>query len=218
MNNINKALLGAFLFLLCTQALAVPLTNGDFSTTDGWVDASFTGSAYILNGEGVIESGPNDDPFSGVFVQGDDGFFSFVIPIILDAADDTLSFYTRFESLGADTTESGLSSFTDYLSVVIYDALALVPDTAFDLGIDSSVTTMTLFNIDVSLYSGRDVALSFELSDQDDGRNSRVYLDDVSFQQGAIIASNPVPEPETLALFGLGILSLIATRTKRRKI
>lgn len=148
-------------------------------------------------------------------MQGDDGYFNFTTPLTLSPSDTTLSFDVRFENIGADSTEIGGSFFSDYLVIVLYDANNFTGDSdlIFDLGIDSSLSGMTTYDLDVSSLVGHEFAFSFELSDENDGFNSRVYLDNVSFHSDVI---TNVPEPQVLALFGLGILSLFSTRSKRR--
>ena len=209
-----KRIIGSLgLFLIAKTVLAIPLTNGDFSNSSDWADASGNGSTQIMGGEAILETGLGTDPYSSIFVQGDDGFFNFSNPISLDSSYDTLSFDVRFEDLGIDATEAGGSFFSDYLLVALYDADDFNNDLIFDPGVDSSVSTMTTFSLDVSSLAGHNIALSFELSDEDDGLNSRVYLDNVSFFETVV----GVPEPQSLVLFGLGAIALFGTKARRRK-
>ncbi len=196
--------------ILCLM-LAVPITvnaasfgNGDFSAGGNlWNDASGSGSVSFGGGQAVLETGAGADPFSAVIVQGDDGLFNFASPISLANDVNWLIFDVSFENLGADSSENGTAFFTDALFVALYDALDFTKDLILDPFIDSSVTAgFNQYALNVSALQGRDVALSFELSDEDDGFNSRVTLDNIQF---ASTLAAPVPEPSSILLICIGL-------------
>lgn len=201
MSTYMKTLCAVVFSLFVSSASAVPLTNGDFSSGMGdWNDASSFGSATVVGGQAQLDTGAFTDLYSSVLVQGDDGFFNFFSPITLDADVQFLSFDVAFFDLGVDATETGGAFFSDALNIWLYDAL----DWSYDLGIDPLVdisfgSTMTTLLFDVSSLAGREVALSFELSDANDGRNSRVVIDNVEF-----IAE--VPAPSVILLMATGLL------------
>jgi len=202
---------------ISTMAHAVPFSNGDFTSggTD-WNDASSTGSVSFVSGAAQLDTGSGDDPYSAILVQGDDGAFNFGAPISLEAGDTFLNFDVSFISLGTDVTETGGSSFGDYLSVVLYDSVDSSFDTTLTSAIDSSLGEgFVRYNLDVSSLIGRDIALSFELSDLNDGFNSRLLLDNISFSSVPLPGGDttPVPEPDTLFLLGLGFI-LLGVRAK----
>jgi len=72
---------------------------------------------------------------------------------------------------------------------------------------------MTTYSFDISALTGNDIALSFELNDENDGVNTRAFIDNVYFST----ALTTVPEPQAIALFGLGLLGLFFTRSAQRK-
>jgi hypothetical protein len=215
---IKTGILSGLFVLVSHPVYAIPFTNGDFSSgLSGWNDASFTGSVSESGGIAQLDTGAGADPFSAIIVQGDDGFFNFNSPISLQADNLYLNFDVQFADLGADMLESGASFFTDYLSVIVYDAVNFFDDLVLDPGVD--VTTGSdwqRINLDVSSLIGHDVALSFELNDQDDGRDSRVLLDNISFTSTPeTIDTIAVPEPNTIFLFAVGVLLLVTTRQRK---
>lgn len=213
MQTITKVFSGVLLALISLPALAIPFANGDFSSgMSSWNDASTTGNVSVVGGVAQLDTGSGDDPFSAILVQGDDGFFTFASPITLDASDLILSFDVNFIDLGIDASESGGGFFTDALSVILYDALDFTQDLFFLPGIDSSLGAgWTRFDLDISSLAGRDVALSFELADANDGRNSRVQIDNIAFSNTSIA----VPEPEPVHLLALGLLLMTVMRKTR---
>ena len=210
--------LGLLSYFLAFQVLAMPITNGDFSAgLTEWNNASSTGTVTDVSGVAQLDTGTGDDPFSAVLVQGDDGFFTFGSPINLGVDDLFLNFDVNFLDLGIDSSELGTSFFSDYLSIALYDADDITgsSDLIFEPGIDNTLTGWTRFNLDVSSLVGHNIALSFELSDQDDGFNSRALLDNISFTKVADVIVS-VPEPNSIALVGLGLL-LFSIHFKRVK-
>ncbi len=200
----------SLLMMMATNvACGASLVNGDFSSgSTAWTDASSSGSVTMTDGYAQLDTGFGVDPYSSILVQGDDGFFNFASPISIDSSLNYLSFDVSFIDLGIDATESGGSSFTDHLLVSLYDAV----DFTFDQYIDPIVDIdfgdiMTRITFDISGLSGRDVALSFELVDENDGRNSRILLDNVAFTSNPEMMS-PVPLPPAIYMFfaGLGML------------
>lgn len=204
-------------FVVCVSpraSLAVPFVNGDFAGgLAGWNAVPDNGSVVAAGGAAELDTGPGVSPFSAILLQGDDGAFTFSPPLSLGASDFFLVFDVAFFDLGADGSEStGL--FTDSLAVVVYDAL----DPALDLVF---ADVAALFDpgprqvvLDVSPLVGRDVALSFELSDEDDGRDSRVRLDNVFFTD---TPPATVAEPGSLALLFGGAGLLLARRRRARQ-
>ena len=185
-------------------ATATPLLNGDFANgLTNWNDASSTGSVEVSSGAAVLTTGDFDDPFSAVLVQGDDGFFNFSDPISLGSDISRLIFDVRFVDLGMDSTEDGGSPFDDALTVALYDSLDFSLDLIFTPGIDRNFgSAWRTVSLDVGPLAGREMALSFELADQDDGRDSRVFIDNVT------LTSIPLPGVGLLLLTGLPVLRL----------
>ena len=217
MGIIKKACITLCLTLLAGPVFAVPFANGDFSAgAASWIDASATGSASVVGGQAQLDTGSGASLYSSIYVQGDDGFFSFASPISLDSSVNYLNFDVAFVDLGADGVEAGISGFLDSLFLALYD----VTDSFLDIFIDPVVdigfgSTMTRLHFDVSGLAGRDIALSFELSDEDDGRDSRVLLDNITFtaQKDSVVA---VSEPSIFYLMAAGLLLLSYRRSKKR--
>ncbi len=206
---MNRVVLASFciLGLLFSSQAPAGLINGDFSSgTTAWVDASISGAASVSGSRAQLDTGPGVESFSSVLVQGDDGFFNFPSPISLDASVTYLNFDVGFLDLGADVTETGPYSGPDSLFVNLYHATNPGSDIYIDPLVDASIgAAMRRLHFDVSSLAGEEIALSFELSDENDGRNSRVYLDNITFtaQKDVIIS---VPEPSMLLLLSSGIL------------
>ncbi len=198
---------------ISATALAVPLNNGDFSSgLASWNDASFTGSVSGIGGAAVLETASGTSPLSAVLVQGDDGFFSFLSPITLGGTDNYLNFDVAFIDIGIDETESGDSIFIDELMVVLYDEFDPFMDLVFSVGINAMLNPDIIrFNLDISSLVGRSVALSFELNDENDRRNSQATIDNVSFtaqpdRKSSVVT---VSEPMTIYLFFLGLIFML---------
>jgi len=195
---MKKLLLGLFL-ISALPVNAASFNNGDFSSGGtSWNDASDTGSVTFSAGQAILETGTGVSGFSAVMVQGDDGFFNFPNPISLASDAKWLSFSAKIDELGADNTESS-SIFTDALNVYLYDALDFNLDLLF-LTIDSDSYSLGFISymLDVSSLQGRDIALSFELVDENNERNSSVTIDNVAF-------SAAVPAPSVLVLLLVGL-------------
>ncbi len=203
-----------FFLFVSLPGFAVPFTNGDFSSgMAAWNDASSSGAVNVVGDVAILDTGAGDDPFSAVLVQGDDGFFNFLAPISLGSDDLYLNFDVRFDDLGADSLESATSLFTDYLLVNLYDALDPFADVYLDPQVDASLAAgWHRINLDVSALAGHDVALSFELNDENDGRDSRVQLDNITFSKLPEIIG--IPAPHSGALIVCGLLFLIGRRLR----
>lgn len=213
-----RCVIGLLTAMLSLPAFAT-LINGAFDDGTGWNDASVTGTTNIVGGEAQLSTAAgSSSPFSAVLVQGDDGLFTFIDPINLDIDIIFLTFDIRFQDDGIDIGESGISAFVDFLSVALYDELDFtgLSDLFFNSGDDftqgASWTTVTL---DVSALAGRTIALSFDLNDENDGRDTSVFLDNVMFSAQQVF---PVPEPGSLILYSIGLLGLISVKKKRDKI
>lgn len=205
MKRIGAGLCSILVVLGSTSALAVPFSSGDFSTIDGWNDASTSGTVLIDGGTATLSTGSGSaDLFSASLVQGDDGSFIFPAPISLASDLLSLSFDVRLSNLGADLGEGDFSSFDDYLTVALYDAIDLTFDTIFTSGVDFALSTSwATVTLNVSALAGREMALSFDLNDEANGRDSAVELDNVRFVQPDLPPVD-VPEPEA------GVLMLMA--------
>jgi len=204
---MKRLLLVLFLFS-ALPVNAMSFGNGDFSNGgDLWHDASSAGSVSFVAEQAVLETGAGVHPFSAIMVQGDDGSFwspQAVDPFTLAVDAKWLLFDAMFEDLGPDNSETGNGFFTDALFIALYDYLDPGQDLFLDPFIDSSLdgAGFNSFALNVASLQGREIALYFELSDEDDGLNSKVTLDNVQF-----VASLPgtVPAPSVLVLLLAGL-------------
>jgi hypothetical protein len=190
------------LFVISNLVNASLILNGNFDTDlSQWNDASDNGSVVFDNGVANLSTGDGFGPYSAVFVQGDDGFFNFNSPILIDAQQTLLEFDLWQVSHDLDASESGTSSLNDVLNLSIYDAF----DPSFDLYFSDLLVTVQqqTFSLDISSLIGRSVAFSFEVNDEDDGFNSTFALDNV--QLTSLVS---VPEPSTLLLFLIAVGAL----------
>lgn len=204
---VNPLFLKIFIFIqffVISHAVNASLIlNGNFDTDlSHWNDASDNGSIVLDNGVVNLATGDGFGPYSAVLVQGDDGFFNFNTPIIIDAQQSWLAFDLWQIFRDIDTSESGTSLLNDSFNLSIYDAF----DPSFDLLFTELMVTaqQQTFLLDISSLIGRSVAFSFELHDQNDGFNSTFALDNV--QLTTLVS---VPEPSTLLLFliAVGVLT-----------
>jgi len=226
---MKKIIVKIALLLASFPVFAIPFENGDFSSSTGWTDFSETGSAIISGGEAILETGDGSSPFSAVLLQGDDGFFTFGSPITLDVNTKFLSFDAEFIDMGADTSEFGFGFFPDALFVSVFDAddsnlecdffgCFDPDDILIDPFIDAFVPGVNNYQFDVSALAGHDVALSFELSDEDDGYNSKVIIDNVAFLPDPSTLPpppTPIPNPKTIFLLGIGLIGLAYSVRKK---
>ena len=221
---VKQAGVALILALLTMPVWAASLTNGDFSSGGGsWNNASSSGTATVVGGRAQLGTGVASDPFSSVFVQGDDGFFSFASPISLQSSAMYLNFDVAFVDLGSDSSETGGALFSDSLRVSLYDVVDPFRDILIDPLVDVSFgSTMSRLHFNIGSLAGRIIALSFELTDEDDGRNSRVLLDNITFTAKIDSAVVPLPPALFLMLAGVGLVSVAArkraTSTKKRDI
>ena len=121
------------------------IANGDFDNgLNSWSDASFSGQVFSNNGLVNLSTGVGFGPYSAVLVQGDDGFFNFNTPILIDAQQSLIEFDLWQFERNIDASESGTSSLADVLNLSIYDAF----DPSFDLffhRFSGNFTTKKLF-------------------------------------------------------------------------
>ncbi len=205
MHSLIKCAFAAVMQFAIFSAAQASIINPNFEDgLDGWNDLSSTGTVIASGGFAEFTGGDGDDGLSALLVQGDDGSFSFSTPIQLNAHASKFEFSLWLINKFDDETETGGSLYGDRFSVVFYDSL----DSAFDLffhGLD--FTLGGLISLDVSALAGRDVAISFELRDEDDGFNVKVGVDNLVFIERAT-----VPESSSLILIIIGLLSLVASR------
>jgi hypothetical protein len=197
-------------FVISPFVNASLILNGNFDTDlSHWHDASDNGSVVFDNGVANLSTGNDFGPYSAVLVQGDEGFFKFNSPILIDTQQSLFEFDLWQIAHSIDGSESGTSSLTDALNLSIYDAF----DPSFDMFfIDFVVTSQQKnFSLDISSLAGRFVAFSFELNDENDGFDSTFSLDNVR-----LTSPVNVPEPSTLLLFSIAVFAL--TRRKLTKI
>lgn len=208
--NSMQAILSVAGLLAAQASSAALLQNGTFdSGLQSWTDASETGQVAWQNDKAVMSTGAGSSPYSSIFVQGDDGWFTFDDPVLVPGDALFIEFDAAMISRQADATESGNSFFDDVFSLNIYDAL----DWDYDLLNTVALTdTVQTFSFDVTSLIGRDVALSFELADEDDGFNSWVSLDNVAFFSRP---ATSVPEPSAFILMMLGIFGLGFARRRK---
>lgn len=200
---------GTALFGLMQPVSALPLSNGDFSS--GLANWNTSGDVIDAGGAAQLTTTTGTSVFSASLIQGDDGSLSFSTPLTLGAADNFLLFDVQFEDIGPDATEA-IGPFSDALGVSLLDADLSHPDLVFsDVANLSAGTSQVL--LDVSSLAGQDVGLYFDLTDENDGRDSRATIDNVVFTE---FQPTSVPLPGTLLLLVAGLpLSRLACGKKR---
>jgi hypothetical protein len=216
----KKRILISSLFIVsiaqANMVSAASVANGTFnsdlsgwSTLDGTNDPFANGSVGWLldgaDGKAALSTGLGTSALSAAIDQGLSSG-----PITLGPNDVAFKFSALFAREGAEVEDA--SSFVDSLNVVMYDMNSLFSLTFVNI---DYLTSATLFSFDVSAYSGLTVEFSFELSDEGDGFNSSVSLDNISLEQRSTDPGT-VPEPDTLWLMGLGALGLAGSSLRKK--
>ena len=206
---------GLLILLMAFNANAT-VVNGNFDDRDEkWDDDSRAGSFLVIDGRGVLQTKEGSAlPFSAVAIQGDDGSFSFPEPIEIDLDVSKLLVDLSFERSGPDAGEdSSASSFTDSFSITFLDKLDPTFDSLIISTGDSFIPTAEFltYMFDVSGIAGRSGALAFELHDENDGFDTQVVFDNVSFV-------SQVPVPAAVWLFGSALLGLVGSNLSRKSV
>jgi|LGVF01.1.fsa_nt_gb hypothetical protein len=186
--------------VLCGTSLATPLQNGDFSS-------GFTGwSGYIWDGSsGTYVDPASDDHFiltEGMSQISNDStyyevalFQEFDLP--LDAF--TLSFNFSWEKTDAwDVVQATLYNSTEMLD--------LFPSTTNF----NQLTASGIATTDISSMAGRTMTIEFLLQDGDWAETDWFKMDNIVIAQ-----QQPIPEPCTMALLGVGIIIGFAPRLRK---
>jgi len=216
---MKKFLLGLFLISALPVNAAI-FENGDFEVSGGasWTDASGSGTVNFSGGQAILETGDGIDGFSAEILQGsgltNDGFLDFANPFTLAVDAQWLIFDAMFER-SVDGSEDGTGS-DDALFVSLYDFDDLTGDSDVpfepllvldNLGVDAlsmyALNLSILTGNSLSSLQGREVVLDFILSDENDGFNSKVTLDNIQFV--ASLPTGNVPEPSVLVLLIAGL-------------
>lgn len=204
--------------LISEAATAMSIVNGTFdSDLGGWHDASKKGStSYDSNRHmAVLTSGPGSSPSAAVLIQGDDGLFSFNDAQTVFSEDARLAFDIEFAALTIDVEEPA-KNMKDSFQVWLYDAddLSGASDTNLLSVLINEWLGNRQFSLDLSSLTGRKVALSFELNDEDDGFDYQVNLDNVRVQS----QEHVIPLPGSLYLLCSGLLAEWLSRKYCKKI
>jgi len=216
---MKKFLLGLFL-ISALPVNAASFNNGDFSSGGtSWTDASgLFGTVNFSGGQAILETGDGIDGFSAEILQGsgltNDGFLDFANPFTLAVDAQWLIFDAMFER-SVDGSEDGTGS-DDALFVSLYDFddftgesdVPFEPLLVLDnLGVDAlsmyALNLSILTGNSLSSLQGKEVVLDFILSDENDGFNSKVTLDNIQFV--ASLPTGNVPEPSVLVLLIAGL-------------
>lgn len=174
---------------------------------DSWVDLSSNGSVTVESGAAILAAGEGEDLFSAVLAQGDDGTFLFEKPIEISPFAVSFKFDLWMVSRDEDVLESGNSLFQDSLTLAFYDQEDLLFDLIFpSLSFGSTPSFLLL---DISSLAGRNVSLSFELTDENDGFNLALGLDNLAIIEKPAVS---VPESNGAVLLLIGLFSLVLMR------
>lgn len=213
----SLAVLCVSLFIQTTQADVV---NGDFSGGEtGWgsfiygdpfitPSATSDPSVSFASGEAILKTGEGYGN-EATICQGAsvcDVLGSPVVsPFLVESDALTLEFDVAFLTLGADSSETSLSSFTDAINVQLWNP------TDFLLDISIYVDSSGKVSLDLANFAGTGAALFLRLIDEDDGYDTQVTIDNVAVVRSAPVA---VPESSTLYLLLSGLLMLVVVKRR----
>ncbi|WP_440906537.1 PEP-CTERM sorting domain-containing protein (plasmid) [Catenovulum sp. SX2] len=198
------------------------INNGDFETGDfsGWNVVNTGSGAWNINNGTFVPGGMSGLPvisgnYDAVTSQSGPGFHNLYQDVSLGEFDSAiLSWDDRIRSNAAfsDPNQEWRVLIEDLNGALISEVFSTNPgDTTSQIGANTRSYDLTAL---LSGYTNQTIRISFE--QQDNLGFFSAVLDNVSFTTS--VAS--VSEPATLALFGLGLLSLLSNsrRTKLNKV
>jgi hypothetical protein len=218
------------------RAVAGTLVNGDFATGDltGW-----TASAIDRNGNPtppLISVGSSGGTHFAAFDTGNyaTGPFDSTLSqsFTVTAAEPILSFdFNRLPTVSTDSTGTGTGSFLDSFVASLSDgtntyALLLVDRSSsltdpfgtapgsITIGASSDSPLDSTLRADLSSLAGQTLTLDLDVTSQDDGFRS--VFDPSNVMTSPASASNFVPEPSSLVLAALGMISSLFFFWRRR--
>jgi len=198
----------AICLMLCLPqgALALPLQNGDFSSFAGWDGVIYDGSDMVVD--------PATDPLFNLAAGGlaelsnDPTYYEVALYQVFDLP-------SNVTSLSFDFAWSLTDPSSDFVQAALIDPItdAFLAD-LFPATVDFSLATNSgTATTDISAFAGQNVLLEFLLQDGDFNEIDTFSIGNVELQ----LAAAPVPEPDTLLLFGMGLLALaFGFRSDRR--
>ena len=193
------------------QAASASFANGDFgSGLNNW-DAY--GAAVLNAGQVELSTAGGLFPAASL-IQGD---FFVGDSIQLGATDNYLNFDVSYMDLGSGGGTG--SPFSDNLGVSVLDEFGTgLTDLIFVSGADFSVgASLVTVSLDVSSLAGLSIGLFFDVFDEDDGRDSKFTLDNISFTETILQNVSPVPVPGALLLMSTGMMFLASFSQFKQK-
>lgn len=212
-------LLAVFFVGTANAGLIEHIENGNFETGDltGWTSVN-TGSGiwnindgtFPING-GFASLAPISGNFDAVTTQSAPGFHNLYQDVFLGSFDTAILSWddrVRTNASLTDPNQEWRVLIEDLSGALISEVFSTNPgDSGIQIGPNSRSFDLTAL---LNPFSNQSVRISFE--QQDNLGYFSASLDNVSFTTQV----NPVPEPMSLAIFGLGLAGLGFSR-KRKK-
>ena len=191
-------------FIFTAGAQAAPLTNGDFSSFDGWSGDKgdfFGGSVTTLNNEAELASDANFGNTNRATLTNDTTNFGVSLYQVFDLSAEATTFNFDYSWALSD-------ALSDEISAVLLDPNTFSPVLNLFQDIDTSLNnTSGSLSVDRSSLVASQYRLEFNLIDGDINETDSLHIANITIEN-----SSSVPVPPSFMLLLSGLISFIFLR------